>query len=85
MGKLTTASQEFHPLSLYKSFKSWDPRWRLPILQSMAELDEISGVQSRFLPHFLLIISIDLARALAILWKPGSSQERKKKRLIYDM
>ena len=40
-----------------------------PSLQSMAELDEISRVQSHFSPHFLLIFLIYLARALAILCK----------------
>ena len=40
-------------------------------LQSMAELDEISRVQSHFSPHFLLIFLIYLARALAILCKLG--------------
>ena len=35
----------------------------------MAELDEISRVQSHFSPHFLLIFLIYLARALAILCK----------------
>ena len=44
------------------------------ILQSMAELDEISGVQSHFLPHFLLSILINLVRALAILCKLAQEQ-----------
>ena len=35
----------------------------------MAELDEISCVQSHFSTHFLLIFLIYLARALAILCK----------------
>ena len=40
-------------------------------LQSMAELDEISRVQSHFSPHFLLTLLIYLAHALAILCKLG--------------
>ena len=38
-------------------------------LQSMAELDEISRMQSHFSPHFLLIILLYLMHALAILCK----------------
>ena len=37
----------------------------------MAELDEISRVQSYFSPHLLLVFLIYLARALAILCKLG--------------
>ena len=38
-------------------------------VSSMAELDEILHVQSHFSPHCLLIILINLVRALAILCK----------------
>ena len=44
-------------------------------LQKMAELDEISRVQSHFSPHFLLIFLIYLARALAILCKLACKRE----------
>ena len=43
----------------------------------MAELNEISRVQSHFSPHFLLIFLIYLARALAILCKLANSYPQK--------
>ena len=46
----------------------------------MAELDEISRVQSHFSPHFLLIFLIYLARALAILYKLGRWEDASSRR-----
>ena len=52
------------------TWKVWQS-WARASLQSMAELDEISHMQSHFSLHFLLIFLIYLVCALAILCKLG--------------